>query len=165
MTTIKLNLHELLTEAIGGGTVYVPATVDLSELLEFSDIDSVETDLHSLLHQQQLIAHVWSIEDVQSVRPDLNADQAWQVLLAVEKSLDSNHGITWATLEQAASMFGEPHEHRSKRLEQALATYNGLELADLLVDALHWCQQNGHDFETVLLAAQHYFNREAGEAQ
>ena len=62
-------------------------------------------------------------------------------------------------------MFGAPHEQRSKRLEQALTTYNGLELADLLDDALHWCQQNGHDFKTVLLAARHYFGREAGGDQ
>lgn len=165
MTTIKLNLHELLTEAIGGNTAYVPATIDVDEILEFSDIDEVETDLTTLLHQQQLIAHIWSIEDVQSVRPDLSADQAWEVLLAVEKSLDCTRGITWDTIEMAATMFGKPHEHRPKRFEQALQSYNGLELADLLTDALHWCQQNGHDFETVLLAAQHYFSREAGDDQ
>lgn len=165
MTTIQLNLYQLLTEAIDDESILVPAKIQLSELLEYSDIERVNVDIDWLLHQRRLIAHIWSVEDVQSVRPDLTDDQAWQVLLTVEHSLDSNLGITWATIEQAASMFGQPHEHRSKRLEQALSTYNGLELADLLVDALHWCQQNGHDFETVLLAARHYFSREAGDAQ
>lgn len=165
MTTIKLNLHELLTKALDGSTAYVPATIDVDELLEFSDLDSVDTDLQSLLHQQQLIAHIWSVEDVQSVRDDLNADQAWEVLLGVEKALDCNFGITWDIIETAAiARFGPPQEHRLKRCREALAHYGGLELADFLADAMLWCQTQDTDFEAVLEAARLYTSREAGGA-
>ena len=160
MTTIPINLYQLLAEAIDDDYLLVPAKIQVSELLEYSDIDPVNIDIHWLLHQQQSIAHIWTIKDVQSVRPDLNANQAWQVLLSVEQSLDSNLGITWAKLEQTASMFGQPHENRPKRLEQALSTYNGLELTDMLADALHWCQAHGTSFDDALRLARLHFDAE-----
>jgi hypothetical protein len=166
MTKINLDLHQLLTDAIGDDTVHIPATVDLSELLEFTDAVGGEHDLDLLLHDNRLIAHVWSVQDVQSVRPDLNDDQAWEVLLGVEKCLDCSFGITWEIIETAAiARFGDPQEHRLKRCREALAHYGGLELADFLADAMLWCQENDTDFETVLLAARHSFYRDSGDSQ
>lgn len=58
--------------------------------------------LHELLARRRQIAHVWSVEDVLEVRPDLDEDQAWQVLQLVDRNKDATIGITWETLEAAA---------------------------------------------------------------
>jgi hypothetical protein len=44
------------------------------------------------------LADDWHIEDVQSVRPDLNDDQAADVLEAVADNHDANYGINWDVL-------------------------------------------------------------------
>jgi hypothetical protein len=45
------------------------------------------------------VAIVWSIEDVQQVRPDLNDDQCMEVLGAVVDKHDACIGVSWDTLE------------------------------------------------------------------
>lgn len=42
---------------------------------------------------------VWSTEDVQEVRPDLDESQAYEVLIAAKKNHDSTTGINWDVLE------------------------------------------------------------------
>ena len=54
------------------------------------------------------IAIVWSIGDVQSVRPDLTDAQAMQVLLRVQDKHDASIGVNWEVLEITADiMFPE----------------------------------------------------------
>jgi hypothetical protein len=68
-------------------------------------------DIHALLAERRQIAHIWSIEDVHQVRPDLDVDQAWHVLQDVDRHNDSELGITWLTLEMAAEdLFGNAPE-------------------------------------------------------
>ena len=45
------------------------------------------------------LADDWHIEDVQSVRADLDDDQAHEVLEAVADNFDANVGINWDVLE------------------------------------------------------------------
>lgn len=45
------------------------------------------------------LADDWHIEDVQSVRPDLNEAQAADVLEAVADNFDASLGISWFTIE------------------------------------------------------------------
>jgi hypothetical protein len=45
------------------------------------------------------IADVWGIEDIQLVRPDLNEEQALQVLRYIEAHNDSKSGLCWSSLE------------------------------------------------------------------
>ena len=47
--------------------------------------DPAKIDVHVLLAPRRQIASIWSIEDVQEVRPDLTDDQAWEVLQQVER--------------------------------------------------------------------------------
>src|SRR5262249_48837057 len=61
-----------------------------------------ELDLHELLAARGQIAVVWSVEDVQEVRPDLTEEQAREVLSQVERQHDATLGVTWDTLELAA---------------------------------------------------------------
>jgi hypothetical protein len=44
----------------------------------------------------------WCIDDVKTVRPDLDDDQAFEVLEMVKDDHDASLGITWNTLEYAA---------------------------------------------------------------
>jgi hypothetical protein len=71
-----------------------------------------EIDVHALLADRRQIAHIWSIEDVQSERPDLDVDQSWQVLQKIERELDSRFGITWEVLNATArELFGDAPEN------------------------------------------------------
>ena len=54
---------------------------------------------------ERQIAIIWSIEDVQDIRPDLSDGQAMTVLLEIEKSHDSEYGVTWDTIENTANIF------------------------------------------------------------
>jgi hypothetical protein len=58
-----------------------------------------EGDIHELLRKTFQIAHIWSVEDVMGVRPDLTKEQAWEVLDQVGRKVDSEYGISWTTLE------------------------------------------------------------------
>ena len=54
------------------------------------------------LHESGRIAIFWAIDDVQSVRPDLNDEQCMEVLLECARRHDANHGITWTVIETHA---------------------------------------------------------------
>jgi hypothetical protein len=55
------------------------------------------------------IAIKWQVEDVQSVRPDLSDDEAYEVLEYLEDNHDANIGINWEVIEYAAdNLFPEP---------------------------------------------------------
>jgi hypothetical protein len=94
-----------------GPEISVPATIDIDELLEFSDFDGeheFDIDIHELLAENRQIAHIWGIEDVQGRRPDLDDDQAWQVLQTIDRRLDSEHGNCWDTIKIVADeLFGD----------------------------------------------------------
>jgi hypothetical protein len=67
-----------------------------------------DIDIDALLAKRQQIAHIWSIEDVQGIRPDLSDDQCWEVLQHVDHHKDAELGITWLTLEMASEhLFGD----------------------------------------------------------
>ena len=61
----------------------------------------LEIDIHTLLAKRRQIALIWSIEDVQHLRPDLDDDRAWEVLQHVDHYRDAGLGISWLTLELA----------------------------------------------------------------
>jgi hypothetical protein len=66
-----------------------------------------DIDIDALLADRKQIALIWSIEDVQTVRPDLTDEQAWEVLQQVKNDHDATLGVTWDTLEWAAKdLFG-----------------------------------------------------------
>jgi hypothetical protein len=63
--------------------------------------------IHQQLAKQRQIADIWGIEDVQSVRPDLSDEQAWDVLQAVLRYRDAGIGINWEVIEShAEQLFG-----------------------------------------------------------
>src|SRR5579884_4339857 len=74
---------------------------------------------HWTLYHDKQIAAIWGIEDVQELRPDLTADQAWEILQRVAHVHDRNHGITRQTLRQTAEeMFPKKRSRRPKRTDR-----------------------------------------------
>lgn len=56
------------------------------------------------------LADDWYIEDVQNVRPDLDDDQAMEVLNMLEQEFDANNGINWEVIEYTAEALYPPKE-------------------------------------------------------
>ncbi len=168
MTKIKLKLHDLLVDAVGGETSHIPATVEVSELLDFNDAFHGEVDLEDLLSENRLIAQIWGVEDVRSIRPELNDDQAWDVLQQIEKNFDGNRGVTWDMIERTAyDLFGTSPAKRVERCDDAVSAYNDdlpeSNLIDFLADAMHWCRAKGFDFNAKLELARAHFDAEAAD--
>lgn len=70
-----------------------------------------EINVDELLAGRKQVAAVWSVEDVQQLRPDLTDDQAWTVLRDVDRRHDAELGINWTTLEIIAEdLFGPAPE-------------------------------------------------------
>jgi hypothetical protein len=65
-------------------------------------------NIHDLLAKRRQIAAIWSIEDMQALRPDLTDDEAWEVLRQVDRRHDAEVGITWTTLECIADILFNP---------------------------------------------------------
>ena len=65
-------------------------------------IDYTQLDIHEVLAHRRQVAEIWSIEDVQSVRPNLNEDQSWEVLQRCQRVHDCNVGFTWLLIEMVA---------------------------------------------------------------
>lgn len=108
MTTIKLNLRDILEEKCLD-SASVPVEVSLREFLDYDDDWEHDLDVHELLAAQREIAVIWHVEDVQSVRPDLSDDEAWEVLQAAKKRHDAGIGINWDVLEHHAdALYPEP---------------------------------------------------------
>ena len=72
------------------------------------------------------IAIIWSIEDVNIVRPDLTDEQALAVLTKVKDKHDAEMGVTWTTLEEWADILYPRESNQSdsdKLTETALRLY------------------------------------------
>ena len=169
----NISLRALITDQ-AGTTFHIPATVELEEWFEFCDIDDeldVDIDLHAALQENHQIAHIWNVADVKSVRPHLSDEDAWEVLQAVESQLDSEHGITWTTIRDAADdLFPAQRKERSAKMAQLIADYDphGDErenLVDLLADSMHWCEGFGEPFDEFCDSARMHFDAERKSAK
>lgn len=70
---------------------------------------AADMDIHALLAERRQIALIWNIEDVQEIRPDLTANQCWQVLKDAARRHHPTIGLNWDVLSGHADMlFGAP---------------------------------------------------------
>ncbi len=77
----------------------------------FANRERKRIEIDELLERRHEVAIIWNVEDVQSIRPDLDDDQSWKVLKRCREAHDCNHGITWDLIDMVASdLFPEPHE-------------------------------------------------------
>jgi len=170
MTTVKLKLRDLLSRALGGTTMHVPATVDLDDMMEFADFvnisEEIEQNIDDLLTAQRMIGIIWQIEDVKGRRPELSDQQCWDVLQTMQREHDCGLGISWDTIESTAeSLFGGGNCHRVSRCELALSGYGSDSdsetcLIDFLTDAMFWCHGKSRDFPEALRIAEDHFSFE-----
>jgi hypothetical protein len=65
-------------------------------------LEYITFDIHQWLEQHREVAIIWSVEDVQSVRPDLHDDQAWEVLQRCRHVHDCEVGFNWLLIESVA---------------------------------------------------------------
>ena len=81
-----------------------------------SNPDCSHIDIDRVLEQRRQVAIFWAIEDVQHVRPDLNDEQAWEVLQDCRDKHDSEWGFTWTFIKDVADdLFPQsPANRRSK---------------------------------------------------
>ena len=132
---ITVNLGRALTDELGDLTASLPATAQLGDLLEASGVQDAELDLVEILRTNRMIAHLFTTEDVQTQRPDLSADQAWEVLQAVERNLDSEYGIGWGDLRHTADELFPPPPEFTARLS-LVVTQAGVATKAQLVELL-----------------------------
>ncbi len=86
------------------------------ELAESRDDVGRITDeqIHRALADRHEIAITWSTVDVQHVRPNLDEEQAWEVLQQVKDIHDAQWGLSWATLATVADdLFPKHRENRT----------------------------------------------------
>jgi hypothetical protein len=125
---VKINLRDYLEDNAGSG-LNVQAHIDADDILQALDLpdeDEIDVDIHELLADNRTIGHLWGVEDVQEVRPDLDDDRAWQVLQTVERRLDSQYGMNWDTIEIIADeLFGpQPAQRWQGRIDVAVEGYS-----------------------------------------
>ena len=63
-----------------------------------------DIDIHAIVATRRQIAVLWSIEDVQEVRPELSEEQCWEGLQAARRYHDATIGINWDVLGCHADM-------------------------------------------------------------
>ena len=64
-------------------------------------------ELAAILRRTRRIARLWGVEDVRAVRPDLDDDRAWDVLVEIENTTGPDTAITRRLLaETAVGLFG-----------------------------------------------------------
>ncbi len=81
-------------------------------------IDQYHVTRFTLLAHKQ-IAAIWSVLDVQRVRPDLSEAEAWEVLQWIDRYQDGEHGITWDTLRLTADE-KFPKKPRTRKAKRAV---------------------------------------------
>jgi len=123
---VKVNIREVVDDNAStyDGHIQVSAGIDIDDL--FNSIpEEIDVDIHELLAEHRQIAHIWGVDDVRVLRPDLNADQAWRVLQTVVERLDCNVGITCDTVETtAAELYGDkPKPRWQGRIDVSVENY------------------------------------------
>ncbi|MBX3436111.1 MAG: hypothetical protein KF861_01380 [Planctomycetaceae bacterium] len=73
----------------------------IAQIVDVLDGNS-HLDIHAILDQRQEVAVIWCVEDVQSLRPDLDEEESWHVLQRCRKVHDCNHGLTWDLIQYVA---------------------------------------------------------------
>src|SRR5271157_1223867 len=86
------------------------------EVVDFRDnaADITDERIHQALADRHEIAITWSTVDVRHVRPNLDEEQAWEVLQQVKDIHDAEWGVSWTTLATVADdLFPKHRENRT----------------------------------------------------
>ena len=84
---------------------HAEAPLDLLRNAEpVSEPFDIDHFVHRLLGRFGKMAPIWSIADVQGIRPGLTDNQALEVLEEAGRKHDAEYGISWTTLECMADI-------------------------------------------------------------
>jgi hypothetical protein len=167
----KINIRDFIEDnADHNDMLLVHASVDVDDLFDTNCIPEEHTfdvDVHELLAQNRCIAHIWGTEDVQEVRPDLDDDQAWQVLQHIERRLDAQYGISWNTIEIVADeLYGpKPEQRWHGRIDVTIADADGYGQGEVINRLRDMADLLAKDMPGVIANADEGSIRLAGEAQ
>jgi hypothetical protein len=67
-------------------------------------------NIRKVFEHRRQVAVIWGIEDVQSVRPHISDDQAWEVLCQCRRIHDCSYGFTWELIEFVADDMFPPRD-------------------------------------------------------
>jgi hypothetical protein len=73
-----------------------------------------EIDVRQLMAEHRKVAVIWSIEDVQIVRPELTCEQCWEVLQCCEHDHSADAGINWDFIEHVADKLFDPADQEAR---------------------------------------------------
>lgn len=100
--TLCIDLAHILEERYPHG-FNAPVTIDTDVLIEFGDENwTHDLDITEHLAESRRIGLIYSTEDVKQVRPDLNDDQAWDVLQQFEAACEDCPDPLFETMQQLA---------------------------------------------------------------
>ena len=124
---VKVNIREVVDDNAStyDGHIQVSAGIDIDDL--FNSIpEEIDVDIHELLAEHRQIAHIWGIDDVKTLRPDLDDKQAWSVLQKVADRLHYDVGITWDVVETTADeLYGDkPKPRWQGRIDLSVEHYS-----------------------------------------
>jgi hypothetical protein len=113
---VTINLRDYFLDAADRDHMLTATTrFSVDELFDGNAIGqkhAFHIDIHELLAENRTIGHLWSVAEVQDMRPDLDDHQAWQVLQTVMDRLDSRDGISWDTIGVIADELFGPEPER-----------------------------------------------------
>lgn len=123
--TVRIDLAQILDDRYPHGFT-VPASIDTDVLIEFGDEDwQYDVDIAEHLAESRRVGLIYSTEDVQVVRPDLDEDQAWDVLQQFQAACEDCPDPMFETIQQLADMAYPPDRRallaaRLERIKQRI---------------------------------------------
>jgi hypothetical protein len=113
---VKVNIRNYLADQCGHEiSMDVPVHIDIDDLLDdggIPDEDEFDFDLDEALEERRQVAVIWATDHVQEIRPDLSADQSWEVLKTCRARWGSCQGIDWQVIEMTADELYGPKPRR-----------------------------------------------------
>src|SRR5271157_1217563 len=124
---VKVNIREVDDDNAStyDGHIQVSAGIDIDDLFNsIPEEKEIDLDIHELLAENRQIAHIWVVDDVKTLRPDLDDEQAWSVLQKVADRLHYDVGITWDVVETtAAELYPQPEGPWQGRIDVSVENY------------------------------------------
>lgn len=106
--TVHIDLAQILDERYPHG-FHVPVSIDTEALIEFGDESwTHDIDIAEHLADSRRVGLIYTTDDVKQVRPDLDDDQAWDVLQQFEAACEDCPDPMFETMHQLADMAFPP---------------------------------------------------------
>jgi hypothetical protein len=136
---VKVNIREVVDDNAStyDGHIQVSAGIDIDDLFNsIPEENEIDIDIHELLAENRQIAHIWVVDDVKTLRPDLDDEQAWSVLQKVADRLHYDVGITWDVVETTADELygGKPKPRWQGRIDVSVENYTRDEAIEHFTD-------------------------------